>query len=132
MKDIVTDPLLFDLYYQGKSAVEVMEDENGLPVVPALPPVDEKTPTFRNIHIKNIVCTNANRAMYFNGLPEHPIDGIFVENAVISARKGAEIKESKNINLKDIHITTVSGPSLTLENSMDIEIENVSGEIVRN
>jgi polygalacturonase len=131
MMDIVTEPLLFDLYYMNKSAVEIAEDENGIPMERKLPIVDETTPTFRNIHIKNIRCTNASRAMYFNGLPENPIEGIYVENAQITARRGAEIKESRNIILKNIDILPVSGPALKIENCEEIKIEDVSGEIVK-
>ena len=51
MMDIATEPLLFDLYYAGKSAVEVLEDgEEGQPKVKVLPKVDETTPAFKNIH----------------------------------------------------------------------------------
>jgi len=131
MYDIVTEALLFDLYYMNKSASEVLEDANGQPVVRSLPAVDETTPTFRNIHVKNIRCSNAGRAMYFNGLPENPIEGIYVENAKITARKGAEIKESKHIILKNIEIIPSSGPALKLENYQDVKLENVSGEIVK-
>jgi polygalacturonase len=129
MMDIVTEPLLFDLYYMGKSSVEAQFDSiTGKPV---LPKMDETTPTFRNIHIKNISCTNASRAMYFNGLPENPIEGIYVENASISSRLGGEIKESKHIVLKNIVIKQSQGPTLTILNSKDIDIENVPGEIIK-
>lgn len=127
MMDIVTEPLLFDLYYMGKSAVEAQVDPaTGQRVIPK---VDETTPTFRNIHIKNISCTNANRAMYFNGLPENPIEGIYVENATISARTGGEIKESKHIVLKNILIKTESGLEMKISNCKDIQTENVPGKI---
>lgn len=108
-----------------------MEDANGNPIKREMPKVDETTPTFRNIHIKNIRCSNATRAMYFNGLPENPIEGIYVENAKITARRGAEIKESRNIILKDIEIIPSSGPALRLEHYENVKIENVSGEIVK-
>ncbi|MFA5044625.1 MAG: glycoside hydrolase family 28 protein [Paludibacter sp.] len=130
MMDIVTEPLLFDLFYMGKSAVEAQFDSiTGQRI---LQKVDETTPTFRNIHIKNISCTNANRAMYFNGLPENPIEGIYVENAFISSRLGGEIKESKNIVLKNIVIKQSEGPALKILNCKDIDIQNVPGEIIKN
>jgi polygalacturonase len=131
MMDIVTEPLLFDLYYMNKSASEVLQDANGQPVKRIIPKVDETTPTFRNIHIKNISCTNATRAMYFNGLPENPIEGIYVENAMISAKTGGEIKESKHIVLKNVVIKQSSGPALKILNCTDIDIKNVPGEIIR-
>lgn len=131
MFDIATEPLLFDLYYMNKSAVEMLEDEQGNPVLPQLPAVDETTPTFRNIHISNIYCKNARRAMYFNGLPENPIEGIYVTNAKITSRMGAEIRESTKISLKNIEIIPAEGPALTLVNCTSIDLQNVSGEIVK-
>jgi len=129
MLDIVTEPLLFDLYYMGKSAVEAQFDSiSGLPI---LPKVNETTPTFRNIHIKNISCTNASRAMYFNGLPENPIEGIYVENATISSKLGGEIKESKQIVLKNIVIKQTEGPALKITHCKNIDIQNVPGEIIQ-
>jgi polygalacturonase len=131
MMDIVTEPLLFDLYYMNKSASEVLQDANGQPVTQIIPKIDETTPTFRNIHIKNISCTNATRAMYFNGLPENPIEGIYVENVMISAKTGGEIKESKHIVLKNVVIKQSNGPALKILNCKDIDIKNVPGEIIQ-
>lgn len=131
MFNIATEPLLFDLYYMNRSAVEVLEGNITAPVVPEIPPVDITTPTFRNIHIKNIYCKNARRAMYFNGLPENPIEGIYIENATIVSTLGAEIKQSTRIKLKNIDITTANGPALTLVNTSHIELEQVKGEIQR-
>ena len=130
MLDIVAEPLLFDLFYMGKSAVELQVDTiTGKPI---LPKADETTPTFRNIHIKNITCSNANRAMYFNGLPENPIEGIYVENAFINSRLGGEIKQSKHIILKNIVIKNTDGPVMKISNCKDIDIQNVPGEIIKN
>lgn len=131
MFDIATETVLFDLYYMGKSAVEMLEDENGIPATPVLPAVDETTPTFRNIFISDIYCKNARRAMYFNGLPENKIDNIQVSNVKITSTLGAEIKESRNIKLSNIDIIAAQGPALKIENSSEIDIVNVSGEIVR-
>lgn len=129
MMDIAAEPLLFDLYYMGKSAVE--EQIDPISKIPILPKVDETTPTFRNIHIKNITCANTNRAMYFNGLIENPIEGIYVENVAISSKLGGEIKASKHIVLKNIVIRQSEGPALKMSNCSDIDIQNVPGEIIR-
>jgi len=129
MIDIVTEPLLFDLYYGGKSAVEAQNDT--IVSKPVLPKVDETTPTFRNIHIKNISCSGANRAMYFNGLPENPIEGIYVENATITSQRGGEIKQSKQIVLKNIAIKATEGPELKILNCKDIDTQQITGKIVK-
>ena len=108
MKDIVTDVILFDLFYGGKSAVEAREDNaSGSAPEPAFP-VDETTPFFKNIHISNVVCSGADRAMLFNGLPEAPIDGITVSNCTISALRDIEIHNAVNVRLENVNVTPLS------------------------
>jgi len=131
MMDISTEPLLFDLFYGGKSAVEALSDKDNLKVKSVITKADKTTPVFKNIHIKNITCNNARRAMYFNGLPEQPIEGIYVENVMISSKQGAEIKESNHIVLKNIIIKPIEGPALILKNCKDVDIQHVPGKIVR-
>ena len=70
MNDILQEPLLFDLFYGGKSASEAHAEGGDAEVTDIAPkPVDETTPAFRDIHIRNVWCRGARRAMYFNGLP---------------------------------------------------------------
>ncbi|TRW23870.1 glycoside hydrolase family 28 protein [Flavobacterium zepuense] len=123
MFDIATEPLLFDLYYGGKSAVETLEQGIETPKQDVLPVVDETTPVFRNIYIKNVVCSNAGRAMFFNGLPEKNIENINIENITVHAKKGAELTESENIRLKNIKVTVDGGPALILKNVKDVAID---------
>lgn len=113
MKNIVTEALLFDLFYMGKSAVEAAGD----PQVeePAFP-VDETTPAFRDIHISNVVCAGAARAMYFNGLPEMPVRGIEVSDCVISCNKGIEIRWSEDVSLRNVQVSPASGDPVTTSN----------------
>lgn len=124
MIDISTEPIHFNLYYGGKSVVETLEDNDAEPVTEVMPAVDITTPTFRNIFIKNVTCSNARKAMYFYGLPEHNIDNINVENVVIHSTLGAEILESKNIKLKNVNIYPKEGPALTLRNVIDVKVED--------
>lgn len=140
MFDITTESFLFDLYYGGKSASESLEDGDETPVDDAVPVVDETTPSFRGIHVKNLTSRNARRAMFFNGLPEMKIADINVENVVISSTLGAEIVESEGINLKNVKIIPKEGPALILRNVNNLklvdfkypstlkEVVNISGE----
>ncbi len=121
MFDIATESFLFDLYYGGKSAVEALEDGDQTPVESVVPAVDETTPVFKNIYVKNLVSRNARRAMFFNGLPEMKIENINVENVTISATKGAELVESQDITFKNVKIVPQEGPALILKN-----VENVA------
>ena len=62
-------------------------------------PVNEETPIFRNINIKNIVCNDAGRAMEFNG--------ITLENVMIQAKKDAVFSNYKNLTKKNVVIKVV-------------------------
>lgn len=123
MIDIATEPIHFNLYYGGKSVVETLEDKDAEPVTEIIPAVDITTPTFRNIYIKDVTCSNARKAMYFYGLPEHNIDNINVENVVIHSQLGAELMESKNVTLKNIRIYPTEGAALTLKNVRDVTVD---------
>lgn len=124
MFDIATESFLFDLYYGGKSAVESLEDGDETPVYSDISAVDETTPSFRNIYVKNLVSRNARRAMYFNGLPEMKIENINVENVTITANIGAELVESKDITFKNVKIIPKQGAALILRS---VENVNISG-----
>lgn len=116
MFNILTESFLFDLYYGGKSAVESLEDGDETPETKDIPPVNETTPAFKNIYVKNLTSRNARRAMFFNGLPEMNIDNINLENVCISSTYGAELVESSNITFKNFRIIQKKGAALILKN----------------
>ncbi|MDL2281889.1 glycoside hydrolase family 28 protein [Parabacteroides sp. OttesenSCG-928-G06] len=124
MCNIPTEPLLFDLFYGGKSAVEELEE--GKTIWEETVPVTEETPAFRNINIRNIQCAGARRAMYFNGLPEMKIKDVNVENVVITSQLGAELVHTEGANFKNIKIITQQGPKLTVKKSKSITFEGKS------
>ena len=103
MNDIKTYALTFNMYYGGKSVAEVLA-EGGQPQQVQAMPVTEETPIFRNIDIRNVVCSHAGFAMEFNGLPEMPIDGIKLKDIVIRADHDATFQYSKNITRDNVNI----------------------------
>ena len=111
MTDIVTETLLFDLFYGGKSAVEALEDGNGNAPVETIA-VDETTPSFRDIYISNIVCNGAGRAMFFNGLPEMPVKNVNVTNCTITSKTGIEICRAEDVTLKNVKVTPEKGAAV--------------------
>lgn len=123
MFDIATEPVLFNLYYGGKSALESLGDDDVIEQSEDLQPMDETTPTFRDIFIRNVSCNHARRAMYFYGLPEHNIENIHIENFVVCSGMGAELMESRNITLKNVHIYPEQGPALFLSNVKNVTVE---------
>ncbi|MCD7900427.1 MAG: glycoside hydrolase family 28 protein [Bacteroides sp.] len=109
MMDILTQPIDFDLYYRGMSVLEMREQGVVFPdSVPAMP-VNEETPAFRNIHVENMVCAEAFQALFFNGLPEMPIENITLKNVDITSKLGAEFKYSSHITLENVNIKNEEG-----------------------
>ncbi len=104
MTDIKTDAITFNMYYGGKSVADMLADGDNPDNVTKMP-VDETTPIFRNIDIKNIVCNGAGRAMEFNGLPEMHIQNIKLQNVTILAKKDAVFTNCDNIKQKNVNIT---------------------------
>lgn len=124
MVNIPTEPLLFDLFYSGKSAVEDLEE--GRAIDNEHPPVSEETPSFRQIHIKNVTCDGARRAMFFNGLPEMKIKDIYVENVIISSKFGAELIQTDGVSLKNVKVFPEKGPKISIKYSNNIAIDGKS------
>ncbi len=103
MYNIVEDALTFDLYYGGKS---VTDDMDGISqgTGKALTVADETTPCFRDIVIENIICRGAQRALYFNGLPEQPIKNITLRNVHITAEEKGTFNYCEGIQQENVVI----------------------------
>ena len=130
MMNIPTEPLLFDLHYGGKSAVEAAA-EGASPFDVAFVEADETTPQFRDIYIKDVVCSGAARAMYFNGIPEKNIENIVVEDCEIVSENGADLRYSTGVVLKDVRIMQSAGVGFSVANCKDVVIdgcEDASGK----
>lgn len=126
MADIATEPLLFDLFYSGKSAVEELEDTEKAVVQEVIPEVTEETPTFRNISIRRVYCKGARRAMYFNGLPEMKIENVTVRDVVITSDLGAELVNTKQVTIENARVQPKSGEPFMVSKSSDVRINGKS------
>lgn len=121
MTNIVTETVLFDLHYGGKSAVEALAD--GTPAeAEQVFTADETTPSFRDIFISDIVCNGAGRAMYFNGIPEMPVRNINISDCTINSRKGMEICWSEDITLDNVTVVPETGEPLITANVTNLSI----------
>lgn len=120
MINIPTEPLLFDLFYSGKSAMEDLEDGKETDI--HVPEVTKGTPSFRNIFIKRVTCKNARRAMFFNGLPEMKIKNVQIEDVSISSKFGAEIIHAENVSLQGVTIIPETGSPVVLKQTSNITV----------
>lgn len=123
MIDIPNEALLFDLFYGGKGPDEVTsEDEANQDMT--LFPVTEETPAFRNIHISNVYCKGSGRAMFFNGLPEMPIENVTVNDVIITdAKEGVVISHAANVKMENIKVETKKGEPLRISNAKNITVD---------
>ena len=122
MTDIPAEPLLFDLHYGGKSALEAAADGQSSEFDMEYVPADVTTPEFREIFISNIVCNGAGRAMYFNGIPEKPISGIRIEDCTIVSDKGADIRYSENVEMTGVHVRQSDGSGFVVANCRNVSL----------
>jgi DNA sulfur modification protein DndE len=103
MINIRQDAILYDLYYMVRDRKSTI-----------VPPVNEGTPQFRNIHLKNIVCKGAKRAVLLQGLPEMTLKNISLENVTIEADTGLFCNDAESIRMKNVHIRTPGQPAVDI------------------
>jgi polygalacturonase len=129
MKDIPMEALRFNMFYENKAPIpEDGEEQTPIFVETPSVPVDEGTPIFRNINIKNIFCRGAGQAVLMQGLPEMPLSDLRMENLNISAKQGIVCVDVDHITMKNLNIMTDMTSMLALFNSQNILIENARVE----
>ena len=121
MRDIVTDAILFDMYYMGKSPGEDSgTDDKAVPVT-------EATPQFRNFHVDNVVCIGAEKGLQVRGLPEMNIKNIYLKNLILKTNQGMDIIEGTGISLKNVTLDCKeTSPLINIDNSNDISFDNIT------
>jgi polygalacturonase len=96
MSEIVNEAVLFDTYYEDVTAGKNAKDVKTT--------VEDKVPRFRDFYISDVVCRGANTAISITGLPQMPVQNIHFDNVVISADKGYESKDAKDIDFKNVRL----------------------------
>ena len=122
MTDISSDAINFNLYYGGKSPLDAAADE----IETNLPPVNEGTPQFRYIHIENVICRGAQKAIVLEGLPEMPIRDIFLKNVFISSQQGVFVADADGIHFENVHVENQSGSALN-----QLRVKNSSLDLLK-
>ena len=120
MINIPNDALIFDLFYGGKGPGEDGEEEDRKKVDNSIPAVTEETPSFRNIYISNVTCNGAQRAAFFNGLPEMRIKNIQLKDInIVNADQGIVLSQAEDVSIKNTSIKLKKG-------GKTIQMKNVS------
>jgi polygalacturonase len=124
MVNILTNAIGFDLYYGGLSVVE----QNELGIKPNFDsyPVNESTPVFKNIRIKDVICNGALTAIYVCGLPEMPIQKMQLENISIKSKEGASFTFASDIDMKNVCIDSDDHKGFVFYNAENITLQDTS------
>lgn len=124
MTNIPTKAISFNMYYGGKSMSEMAADgDDKKQNTEAIPAVNEETPVFKDIVIKNVVCEGADQAIYLQGLPEMKLANVHIENVSIRANKGLSCLDTENVTLKNISLTTKAETVANIYNSANVTID---------
>lgn len=76
-------------------------------------PLTRLTPRFHDIHITNLKATDAKEAGVIVGLPESPINTIYLKNVHISANRGMTISEA-TVHARNFTVQATEGQPVTL------------------
>lgn len=133
MKDIPTDALSFNMYYGGFSPTDDKPADEKSKEAKAVE-VNDGTPIFRNIYMKNIYCDGAKDAIVIQGLPEMSIKAIEVENCVMKADRGISIFDADGIKISSTKIISKS-PVVRINQSKNVFFDNFepvgSGSLIK-
>lgn len=124
MVDIPTQAISFDLYYGGKSVAEMLEEGEQQFSAEGMP-VNEETPQFRNIFIRNVTCKGALQGIFLQGLPEMNLENVHLEDIMMEADKGLTCTDASGVVIKDLHLITKEIPAVEFFNSRGVEAENL-------
>ncbi|WP_051250450.1 glycosyl hydrolase family 28 protein [Paenibacillus harenae] len=114
MIDIPGEAISFNLFYEGMEGSGVAQHEKK--------PVNEGTPIFRNIEIIDVSCTGAKTALLINGLPEMPLEQLYVHNVTAAAEQGVVCHHAKRLVLEQIDLRVKDGPLVILDQCEQVEL----------
>ena len=124
MIDIPSQAISFDLYYGGKSIAETLA-EGGNTVSTKIVPVNEETPQFKNILIKNITISGAQQAVFLQGLPEMNLENIEISNLIAKADKGFSIIDGNGIKISNAKLDIKNSTIFDIYNTKNLSLKNV-------
>ncbi|MDB5011006.1 MAG: glycoside hydrolase family 28 protein, partial [Mucilaginibacter sp.] len=115
MYDILNEAILFNTYYEDAAK------DNSAKIVP----VTARTPRFQDFYINHVYCSNAKTAIAITGLPEMPVNHIYLADIVISATEPFSSTDASDISLKNVKIFSAKPTLMVLNNTKNITIDNI-------
>jgi polygalacturonase len=93
-----------------------------VPDTDAAQPVVDGTPAFKNITIRNLTATCPKNAGMIVGLPESPVTGIRLENVMIKAMTGLQMRNVRGANFERVALGVRKGNPVDTQN---VEVEGL-------
>ncbi|MFV8341950.1 glycoside hydrolase family 28 protein [Flavobacterium sp. XS2P39] len=124
MIDIPSQAISFDLYYGGKSIAETLA-EGGNKISTKMVPVNDQTPQFKNISIKNITINGAYQAVFLQGLPEMNLENIQISNLTAKAEKGFSIIDANGIKISNVKLDIQDTTVFDIYNGKNMSFKNI-------
>lgn len=114
MRDLSRTALFISMFYSGERR---------------LMPINEFTPTIRNIHLSDIVVDGAERAGLVEGLPERAVEDVSIRNVTItSAKQGIVCSSANGLAVENVSVNAQQSPALTATNVRDLEISRFTSK----
>lgn len=86
--------------------------------------INQFTPLYRNIVIKNIIVEETPQFIKINGIPESPLKNMLIENALVNSKKLITINDARGVQLRNVTVTSADSVIL-MTDSDDITFEKV-------
>lgn len=143
MMGIQSHAISFDLFYEGKSVGEIIEEMDPEKTASTVA-VTEETPVFRSIKFLDIACKGAGKALFLRGLPEMYPENIHLENLVVEADQGMTFENAGKVTLQNLSLVTKKLPAIEFVDCRNIIAGNlnfpglkdiiikISGKLTRN
>ncbi|HWR37437.1 MAG TPA: glycoside hydrolase family 28 protein [Clostridia bacterium] len=114
MRDLSRTALYISMFYSGERR---------------LMPVNEFTPTIRNIHLSDIVVDGAQRAGLVEGLPERAIEDVSIRNVTVtSAKQGFVCSSANGLRFENVSANAEETPALGATNVRELEISRFTSK----
>jgi polygalacturonase len=123
MKDIPTDAVSFNMYYEGAAPTEEVSADDQIKESKIIA-VNEGTPVFRKIFLEGIYCNGARNAVVLQGLPEMPISEIELNNIVMKADKAFSLIDADGVKISNAKISS-SDPIVRIVQSKNIAFNKI-------
>lgn len=113
MNQIAGEAISFHLFYAGVEGSGSAQND--------VYPVTEGTPIFRNIEIRDVVCSGAHTALIVNGLPEMPLEDVRLHNFLATAERGVIAHHANNLLLENVRLHTSQEPAIQLHHCQNVQ-----------